>query len=199
LKQQQQQQQQQRIMRKTLVYFLVAVFFIVSLPSTARSLTVTPLTSVTQVVNSLFGSCSLTPQVSGATLIGSLDQVGFFTGGNTTNGIQLSPNGVVFSSGKATTAVGPNNTPSSSDSIGTPGDASIANSFDASGLSMTLTWPSVPVGTYSFDMVYVWGSDEYPEYVGDIYNDQFSFTIDGVNCALIQGEPVTFFFTSSYS
>ncbi|MCU1498252.1 MAG: hypothetical protein JWM47_2205 [Acidimicrobiales bacterium] len=74
----------------------------------------------------------------------------------------------------------------------TPGDAELDGltggfqTFDAAVLEFDI----VP-GTAELTFEYVFGSEEYNEYVGDIYNDVFGLYVNGVNCALVNGEPVT--------
>jgi len=173
---------------------LLALLFAL-MPPVAQSFTVTPVTNTTQILQTLFNtSCGETPEFKNVSLIGSLPQVGSFAGAESPNTIQLSPFGIVFSSGYAIGAVGPNTEPDYSGSMGTPGDSSISDSYDASGLIATLLWPSLPAGTFSFEMSFVFGSEEYPEYVNNI-NDAFNLFVDGVNCALVQGEEVSFPFS----
>jgi len=168
--------------------FLATVLALLS--PVAQSFTVSPVVNTDDILQTLFNtSCGMTPEFKNVSLIGSLPQVGTFSGAESPNTIQLSPFGIVFSTGQAVGAVGPNNGGSYSNSMGTPGDSSISNSFDASGMIVTLLWPSLSEGTYNFEMSFVFGSEEYPEWVGSI-NDAFNLFVDGVNCALVQGEEV---------
>ncbi|HPR27707.1 MAG TPA: choice-of-anchor L domain-containing protein [Chitinophagales bacterium] len=108
------------------------------------------------------------------------------------------PNGIILTSGSIDEAVGPNNSGSAGASTFTPGDGDLedyigATTNDACILEFDLT---VTSDTLSFN--YVFGSDEYLEWVGS-FNDGFAFFISGPgivgleNLALIPGtsDPVT--------
>jgi len=105
--------------------------------------------------------------------------------------------GMILTSGLATIAIGPNNQPGAGNSNGAAGDADLAllagvNSFNACVLSFDF----VPK-TEKIKFRYVFGSEEYPEYV-DQFNDMFGFFLSGpgisgpysnnaINIALIPG------------
>ncbi len=107
--------------------------------------------------------------------------------------------GVVLTSGRVLNITGPNNSGSTGTSNGWPGDPDldaypgVGTTHDACILEFDVYSPGDSLG---FD--YVFGSDEYPEYVGSI-NDAFVFWISGpgfatpTNIALIPGTalPVT--------
>ena len=108
--------------------------------------------------------------------------------------------GVVLSSGSISTdpatsytssVLGPNVSDGVSASFGTPGDANLdalvapETTNDASVLEFDFV-PSTSQVTFN----YVFGSDEYNEYVGS-FNDVFAFFINGTNCATIGGQPVS--------
>ena len=107
--------------------------------------------------------------------------------------------GLVLTTGRATYSEGPNDSGSAGYNNGTGGDADLSDlpgvgtTYDACVLELDF----IPeCDTVSFD--YVFGSEEYPEYVGS-FNDVFAFWISGpgivgdVNIALIPGTtlPVT--------
>ncbi|MFN0274518.1 MAG: choice-of-anchor L domain-containing protein [Chitinophagales bacterium] len=107
--------------------------------------------------------------------------------------------GIVLTTGRATYAEGPNNSGSTGYDNGTSGDPDlnalpgVGTTYDACVLELDI----IPnYDTVRFD--YVFGSDEYLEFVGSI-NDAFAFWISGpgivgdVNIALIPGttSPVT--------
>lgn len=108
--------------------------------------------------------------------------------------------GLVLTTGKATYAEGPNNSGSTSWNNSTGGDPDlnalpgVSTTEDACVLELDI----IPnYDTVKFE--YVFGSDEYLEWVGTSYNDAFAFWISGpgitgeVNIALIPGTtfPVT--------
>ena len=102
----------------------------------------------------------------------------FSTGGNPTN-LGLT-SGIIMSTGDVTLAPGPNNSPGAGADNGTGSDPDLAmlvpgfSIFDAAVLSFTFKPLS---DTIKFK--YVFGSEEYPEYVGSDYNDVFGFFLSG--------------------
>lgn len=117
--------------------------------------------------------------VSNVTYTGDTQAIGKFANGGTTNIGLLS--GVLMTTGKASIAIGPNNSTSAG--------------FDNSGLSdpqlASLVTTSInDASVLEFDFVpiadtvkfrYVFGSDEYPEFSISSYNDVFGFFISGPN------------------
>ncbi|HMX04273.1 MAG TPA: choice-of-anchor L domain-containing protein [Chitinophagales bacterium] len=107
------------------------------------------------------------------------------------------PNGILLTSGSVGNAVGPNNSPSQSSSLGMPGDPDldmipgVLGTNDACVLEFDFTATS---DTIRFN--YSFGSEEYLEYVGS-FNDVFAFYISGPgiagtdNMALIPGTATT--------
>jgi hypothetical protein len=158
------------------------------------ALAVTDLTSPsvtpTTLVNTLTGS-STSVTVSNIQYTGNSVAAGTFTGGT---GIIGFDSGIVLSTGTAKGIIGPNTTgtftgvhPSA------PGDPQLdqlakAPTFDAAALQFDF----VPTGNVLV-FQYVFGSDEYNEFVGSPFNDAFAFFLDGQNLALLPGTktPVT--------
>jgi gliding motility-associated-like protein len=116
--------------------------------------------------------------------------IGQFT--NVSSNIGLT-NGILLTTGAISVAQGPNNSGSAGVNNGAPGD------FDLSNLSGTTTFDGCSI---EFDLVptcdtlkikYVFGSEEYPEYVNKQFNDVFAFFISGPgftgmqNIALVPG------------
>lgn len=71
--------------------------------------------------------------------------------------------------------------------LGTTGDAELsalagAPTYDAVAFSVTV----VPDGE-TLNVRYAFASEEYPEYVGSLYNDVMAVLVDGTNCALVPG------------
>jgi len=122
---------------------------------------------------------------------GHPESIGFFTNG--TPGLDFS-SGIILSTGKANKVAGPNNSPATCANLQQPGDSLLTSiihraTFDAA----ILEFDFVPSNnTISFQ--YAFGSEEYEEYVGGVFNDIFTFHISGgpenyqnVNMAIIPG------------
>lgn len=138
------------------------------------------------------------------TFNGSPDQIGSFNGQNSNIGIG---NGVVLASGDVAVTVGPNDN----------GGATLGGgNFGATDPDLQLLIPGFGLNdaaVLEFDFVaagdsvrfqYVWGSEEYPEFVNSSFNDVFGFFLSGpgiagpyslnaINIALVPGTtlPVT--------
>jgi len=112
------------------------------------------------------------------TFTGSPVAIGFFDGTNSNIGID---SGIVITSGTTLNAHGPNTQSGTTGNNGTPGNALLSsvsgfNTFDAA----ILQFDFVPLSdTLRFN--YVFGSEEYPEYVGGSVNDVFGFFLTGPN------------------
>jgi hypothetical protein len=151
--------------------------------------TVNDLTTVTaaSLVQDLVG---VGVSVSNIQYTGAKKAAGSFTDTSNVTGIS---SGIILSSGSAKGVVGPNNSPSFSTKNGTPGDPQLnaiispQAGFDAS----VLQFDFVPQGNI-LSFSYVFGSEEYPEFVNSI-NDVFAFFLNGKNVALIPGsnQPVS--------
>jgi PKD domain len=128
-----------------------------------------------QMVNSFFGNAGLT--ISNVTLTGAPSSIGFFEGSQSNLDINA---GLLITTGDPTLAVGPNNNESAGFDNNTSGstwiDALIPGyqSLDATIIEMDI----VPNGD-SLSFKYVFGSEEYLEYVNSNYNDVFAFFISG--------------------
>lgn len=137
--------------------------------------------TVPQMVTDFFGDSECVT-VSNITYTGSNGAVGFFDGVLSNAGLGA---GLLLTSGKATNAIGPNNSSSTSESIGLGGDAnldSLISGFitqDAAVLEFDIvaTEPTI-------EFKYVFGSEEYLEYVGSSFNDVFGFFIGPVGGAM---------------
>ena len=108
--------------------------------------------------------------------------------GEFTNGAVIGiPDGIVLSCGLINNAPGPNSAYNISADLGLPGDADLNAAF--SGITTydatVLEFDFIPTGD-SMYVQYVFGSDEYNEWVGS-YNDAFAFFLDGTNIALVPG------------
>lgn len=107
---------------------------------------------------------------------------GTFCGGT---GVVGFDSGILLTSGRAVDVVGPNNSPTTSTSNGTPGDPDLyplgtVQTFDAA----VLEFDFIPEGdTVTFR--YVFGSEEYNEFVDTAFNDIFAFFVNGLNYATL--------------
>lgn len=163
---------------------LVAGTF-VSTQSTAQIATTTTLTPTQLVTNVLLG-----PGVIASNIVytGAPDAIGFFNGGLTgTTPLQID-SGVVMTTGTVlNTGMGPQG-PNNSTGAGTdnlqPGDAYLtsiagANTFNAA----ILEFDFIPMAD-SVKFRYVFGTDEYMEYVSGGFADVFAFVLSGISVPL---------------
>jgi predicted ribosomally synthesized peptide with SipW-like signal peptide len=137
--------------------------------------------------------------INSATYTGAGTAAGTFSGGGSVYGLD---NGVILSSGDVTNIEGPNN---NSDSIsvehGTPGDSDLLaisdNTVNSTNDAAVLEFDfDVPQGEDKVFFNFVFGSDEYNEFVDD-FNDVFGFFLNpdsdptDDNVALANGDPVS--------
>jgi hypothetical protein len=96
--------------------------------------------------------------------------------------------GIVLSSGMADEVVGPNLIENNSTEFGLPGDPSLDALVapDTTNDASVLQFDFVPAAaTVRFE--YVFGSEEYNDFVNSEFNDVFAFLVNGTNCATIPG------------
>lgn len=134
--------------------------------------------------------------VSNATLTGSPLAAGTFDGSASNIGMN---SGVILCTGPVTIAPGPNNSGSAGENNGQPGNAQLNGLANATTFNaIVLELDFIPLSnTIEFD--YVFGSEEYPEWVNSSFNDAFAFFISGPgivgeqNIAVVPGTttPVT--------
>jgi hypothetical protein len=132
--------------------------------------------------------------VSNVSYTGDQNSAGRFTDSSTAPDLIVGfDGGVVLSTGMAVSAIGPNTSESTSTGFGNPGDPDLntllpagQTTFDATVLSFDFM-PND--STISFR--YVFGSEEYNEFVNEGFNDVFGFFINGTNCATIDGDRVS--------
>ncbi|MCC5848320.1 MAG: S8 family serine peptidase [Verrucomicrobia bacterium] len=112
-------------------------------------------------------------------------------------GFARPPNGIVLSTGRVVDAVtNVNSAPDVSTAFGTPGDPDLealigpdVPTFDAAALTITFTVDETIRG-FRFKLVY--GSEEFPEFVGSPFNDAFGAFLNGVNVSFDNfGNPIT--------
>lgn len=162
---------------KAILISLTAIIFLMCNTVFAQLIISTGQTPAQLVQNVLVGG-GVT--VSNVTYTGNVsNSIGqFTTGGNPTN-LGLT-SGVIISTGNVTDAPGPNSSGSTGIDNGTGSDPDLAMLIpgytinDAAVLSFTF----IPLSdTVRFK--YVFGSDEYPEWVNSSYNDVFGFFLSG--------------------
>lgn len=145
--------------------------------SSYSQLTVTQGVTTTTLLNSLVGNGA---QVSNAVLNCPGMSYGTFTATTTNLGLT---SGVLLTTGDVNVAIGPNN----SGSAGATNNNS-SNDPDLSAIEPASSGQDVCI--LEFDIIptcnrlnidYVFGSEEYPEFVNSAYNDVFGFFISGPN------------------
>jgi len=159
---------------------LVALLVLL-VPSTASAAIVTTQTTAAQAAQLLAGP-GVT--VSNATFAGAGQALGTFSGGAASIGFDQ---GVILSSGDIALVTGPNDRENATANNGTGGDASL-DALVGGGTqdAAVLEFDFVPTkGAISF--TYVFGSEEYNEFVNSNFNDVFAFFVNGQNCALLPG------------
>jgi hypothetical protein len=95
----------------------------------------------------------------------------------------------VLSTGKITDALGTPEQFASTD-LGRDGDTGLSTlagypTYDAASYTVTLK----PTGS-TLHVKYVFASEEYPEYVGSMFNDVMAITVNGKNCATVPGTDI---------
>lgn len=169
-------------MKKLLTVLFIIFLMAFSVP--AFSMTITSYDSGTNMVTSLLGG-GVT--ISNVTYTGATVASGYFTGG-TTAGIGIE-SGIVLTSGYASNLNGTTNT---QDDI--TGSNGLAGDSDLNGLIPSYSTYDATVLEFDFTSIgdsayfnYVFGSEEYNEWVNSSFNDVFGFFFNGANIALIPG------------
>jgi hypothetical protein len=137
------------------------------------------------LVESILGAGVAYSNVSFAGLPSATNaSAGFFTGGMAA-GIGIEE-GIVLSSGYINYAIGPNSSGSTTAQILTPGDPQLDALIPgySTADATILQFDFVPDFTTLY-FQYVFGSEEYNEWVGSSFNDVFGFFLNGNNIALI--------------
>lgn len=161
----------------------------------ATSITVTDLTSsltTTDLANTLITDTGAVTLVPGSIVRqGDPRSAGEFAGGS---GVVGFDDGIILSSGRVTDVIGPNDTSSETTSFGTAGDSQLnqlTGGFTTRDASVLEFEFEVPLGAEKISFNYVFGSEEYNEYVNSSYNDVFAFYINSINGATVNGNPVS--------
>jgi hypothetical protein len=170
---------------------LLAASFVAAMSMASQALVITPEDNGSDLANTILGS-GIT--ISNVNYTGAAAASGTFTGGNA-SGLSIDK-GIVLSTGSAKAAEGPNNSGNASVSNGLAGYAPLTTiagfpTFDATVLSFDFEFDGGVGGDLFFNFVF--GSEEYLEWVNSSFNDVFGFYVDGVNVALTPGssDPIT--------
>ncbi|MGQ0827371.1 MAG: choice-of-anchor L domain-containing protein [Bacteroidota bacterium] len=168
-------------------YCLLPIAFLFFNTTIFAQLTLNPAVTPLQLVQTIVGTGY---NVSNAKLICPNGAIGTFTNVSSNIGIT---DGILLTSGGITIANGANNNTSAGINNGTSGD------FDLDNLSGATTYDGCALefdlepACDSLKINYVFGSEEYPEYVNKQFNDVFAFYISGPgitgvqNIALVPG------------
>lgn len=166
-----------------LKYFIYIATLLFPLISSAQLTTSTALSPAGLVQNVLLGS-GVT--VSNITFNGSAVSIGQFDGSACNVGLAsgiVMTTGTVINTGSGDGPHGPNNNGASGFDNSMPGNALLNNVVGGTTYNAaTLEFDFIPYSdTVRFN--YVFGSEEYPEYVGSQFNDVFGFFISGPGIA----------------
>jgi hypothetical protein len=173
----------------TLSAAVVSTTLCLAMQSSFAQLVVTPDSNANDLANTILGA-GVT--INSASYSGADAAVGTFTGGNSP-GTGLGINsGIVITSGFAVNTVGPNTSTGITGDNGEPGSALLSQLIGGQATEdaaiLTITFTTATAGNFFFN--YVFGSDEYNEYVNQ-FDDVFGFFLDGSavanNVALIPG------------
>ncbi len=117
------------------------------------------------------------------TIICAETQYGVFEGDNNDLGLG---EGLLLTTGSVENAFGPNNSASISQGVGTAGDADLNALSTITSMDACIVELDVFVPTDELTFEYIFGSDEYADYVGTNFNDIFAFLVSGPG---ITGDP----------
>lgn len=166
-------------------HIIISLFVIYFVKNSYAQLVVQQQPAANLVTNVLMGGGV---QVSNITFSGSAGAIGFFNGASTNIGLQ---SGILMTTGNLQVAIGPNTVENATinNNTGAPA-APIANALSAIlgaappifHNATTISFDFIPQGN-NINFKYVFGSEEYPEFVGSEYNDVFGFFLSGPNPA----------------
>ncbi|MFT5054028.1 MAG: hypothetical protein ACI97X_001052, partial [Oceanospirillaceae bacterium] len=177
-------------LKKIILLSLVAVF---SAATGFAQITITPPGQTALDFAQIIAGPGIT--VSNATFIGDPMAIGEFGSGANDPGLGI-PSGVVMASGAVADVAADNGTFAST-IVGSAGEPYLATlAGEISNDAIVLEFDFVPNADF-VSFKYVFGSEEYPEWVCSSFNDMFAFTITGVtvplpqtNIALIPGTAI---------
>lgn len=149
-----------------------------SLLSMGQLVTTGGMSPTALVENVLLGGGVIVTNVS---FTGSSSAIARFNGTNTNIGLN---DGIIITTGtafgNASGPVGPNNLKDAGIDNGLPGTPLLQDGGSTSYDASILRFDFIPQGD-SVSFRYVFGSEEYKEYVGTVFNDAFGFFITGPN------------------
>ncbi len=143
-------------------------------PTPAQAGLVVQYASVANMLDCIVGPGAT---ATNATFFGAPNAFGTFTGGTGIIGFE---SGVIISTGDVFNVVGPNQFDNVTTDNGQPGDPDLdalvaSRTYDAAGIEFDFTCDQAS----QFSIEYVFGSDEYNEFVNLQFNDVFAFFLDG--------------------
>lgn len=160
------------------LFTIVISFLFGFVPGGFSQLTTAVQDPVSLVQNVLLGDPNIT--VTNITFQGSPGALGRFDATGTNLGIQ---SGIIMTtgtiSGNANGPLGPNNTASAGEDNGTGGSGLLSSIVGNSTHNASVLSFDFQTCSDSIEFRYVFGSEEYPEYVGSQFNDVFGFFISG--------------------
>jgi len=116
--------------------------------------------------------------VYNASITGNALSYGKFQTGSTQTNLGIS-NGIVLTTGSRSNIIGPNNVSDKSRQNNAPGDAMLNTISGAQTRDACVLQFQFDVQSDFIEFNYVFGSEEYPEFVNAGYNDVFAFYISG--------------------
>lgn len=161
----------------------------------SRSITIDALKGSTQYPGSPWfypSDCTTLPPDPGGDVIGEgLDLVDDFTSGSNEqwghlDGFALGSATWVLSTGKIAEAVGSPSTLASTDML-QPGNTALGALVGNSTHDAATYRARVIPHADTLHIRYLFASEEYPEFVGSVFNDVMAVFVDGVNCAVAPG------------
>ncbi len=172
---------------------ITAALLTTVIASNAHAIAITANTSASDLANSILGT-GIT--ITSSTLSGQSTSSGTYTNTSGTYGIG---DGIVLSSGNVNDYNdGANNATGNATNFGTSATAAqellldpiTGGSFDHYDVTQLDLTFDAGASTDSIFFNVVWGSEEYPEYIGSTYIDAFGIYLNGVNIATYLGNAV---------
>lgn len=180
-------------MKQTFLPFAVLAFFLATaLPCRAQLFVDSiPYTAQELAMDFFDGNCV---DVLNAEFEGKVPQITFFEGSQ--SGLNLNA-GLILTTGAASVAAGPNDADNASGGFGVAAPNPLIQQIsNGSGFDLAMLHLTIVPHTDSIGFKYIFGSEEYCEYVNSQFNDAFGFWIKGpgypseTNIAMIPGSQV---------